>query len=455
MARLFIENPAPAYLFTGASVIDGLSDQPEAQSVLVEGNTITALGSDADDKAATIAGCETLDISGMTLMPGLIDSHCHISFDEPRSNDELFFHRRAGLATLVAAANAQKVLRSGVTGFFDADCIFDVGLDLRDGIEGGVIDGPRMATGGNVLITSVGGTAGRLLPDRGRRGYAVIVQTRDDMTREIRSQIKAGVDWIKVHVSGLPTRRIHGEGEIQAFTYDELAHVCEVAHSLGVPVVGHCRSASSTRDAALAGFDMILHATFMDDEALKAVVDRKVPIVPTLTFQANLADFGESVGADANLREVFRREITEGSVCLKQAFEAGVPMVCGSESGFSITPYGDWHYREMEIFVEHMGFTPMQAIQAATREGARSLKREGELGCIAPGYLADILVVDGDPLADLGLLGKRKHIKHIFKDGCPVNMDAPIAREWTLPNWRLGPFSTEVLTRERAGFEGD
>jgi imidazolonepropionase-like amidohydrolase len=455
MTRLLVEKPAPAYLLQGASVIDGLADAPLEQSVLVRGERVLALGTEAEQQAPGIDGCETLDVSGLTLMPGLIDSHCHISFDEPRSNDELFFHRRAGLATLVAAANAQKVLRAGVTSFFDADCIFDVGLDLRDAIEGGVVDGPRMATGGNVLITSVGGTAGRLLPDRGRRGYAVIVQTRDDMTREIRAQIKAGVDWIKVHVSGLPTRRIHGEGEVQAFTYDELRHVCDVAHSLGVPVVGHCRNASSTRDAARAGFDMILHATFMDEEALQAVVDTKVPIVPTLTFQANLADFGESVGADANLREVFRREITEGAVALKQAFDAGVPMVCGSESGFSITPYGEWHYREMEIFVEHLGLTPMQAIQAATREGARSLKRAGELGCIAPGYLADILVVDGDPLDDLGLLGRREYIRHIFKGGVPVDLTAALAREWTLPNWRVGPFSTEVLTRERAGFEND
>lgn len=454
MAKLLLDKPAPAYHFTGATVIDGLADAPSVQSVLVEGERIVALGEAADSQAASLDGVEMLDLAGQTLLPGLIDSHCHISFDEPRSNDELFFHRRDGLATLVAAANAQKVLRAGVTGFFDADCIFDVGLDLRDAIEGGVVDGPRMATGGNVLITSVGGTAGRLLPDRGRRGYAVIVQTLDDMTREIRAQIKAGVDWIKVHVSGLPTRRIHGSGEVQAFTYDELRHVCDVAHSLGVPVVGHCRSASSTRDAARAGFDMILHATYMDEEALAALIEAQTPVVPTLTFQANLADFGESVGADAALREVFRKEIADSAVTLKRAYDAGVPLICGSESGFSITPYGEWHYRELEVFVNDLGLSPMQAIQAATREGARSLRREGELGCIAPGYLADLLVVDGDPLTDLGILGRREQIKQIFKGGCPVNMDAPIAREWQLPGWRVTPFSTEVLTRERAGEAG-
>ena len=90
--------------------------------------------------------------SGCRVLPGMIDSHCHISFDHPNSNDELFFHRRYGLAALVAGVNAQKVLRAGFTSFFDADCVFDVGVDLRDAIEGGVIEGPRMTTGGNVLI---------------------------------------------------------------------------------------------------------------------------------------------------------------------------------------------------------------------------------------------------------------------------------------------------------------
>ena len=189
-------------LLANATVIDGTGAAPEMVDVLLEGQRITAVGEEARTRAAAGAPVRELDLGGCTLMPGLIDSHCHISFDEPSSNDELFFHRRYGLATLVASVNAQKVLRAGFTSFFDADCIFDVGVDLRDAIEGGVVPGPRMTTGGNVLINCVGGTASRLLPDSGRRGYAKIVHTSNDIVTEIHKQIKSGVDWIKVHVSG-------------------------------------------------------------------------------------------------------------------------------------------------------------------------------------------------------------------------------------------------------------
>lgn len=437
------------YLLKNGRLIDGTGAEPVAADVLIIGDRIEALGSNLDSMSGLHTRVSTIDVSACTVMPGMIDSHCHISFDEPSSNDELFFHRRSGLATLVAAANARKVLRAGVTSFFDADCIFDVGLDLRDAIEGGVVEGPRMATGGNVLINCVGGTAARLLPDSGSRGYARIVHTPDEIITEIHKQIKSGVDWIKVHVSGLPVRAGKQSGEITTWTLDELKLVCDTAHHLGVPVVGHCRNASSTRDAAHAGFDMILHATYMDEEALEAVVERQVPLVPTFTFQANLADYGDAIGSDQRLREVFRREIDESVDTIRRAYDAGVPLLTGSESGFSLTPYGDWHYRELEIFVSRLGLTPLEAIHCATAQGARALKLKDEIGCIKSGFLADVLVFDGDPLADITQLGDRQRFRHIFKGGRAVDLDTPIPVSWNLPGWRVSEFSEHVLTRER------
>ena len=353
-------------LIRNGLIIDGTGAEPFAGDVLICDQRIVAVGAEASASCPVDTVARDIDATGCRVLPGLIDSHCHISFDHPNSNDELFFHRRYGLAALVAGVNAQKVLRAGFTSFFDADCVFDVGVDLRDAIEGGVIEGPRMTTGGNVLINCVGGTATRLLPDEGTRGYARIVHTPDEIVREIHKQIKTGVDWIKVHVSGLPIRPGKEAGEISTWTLDELKLVCDTAHQFGIPVVGHCRNATSTRDAALAGFDMILHATYMDDEALQAVVDRKVPLVPTFTFQANLADFGAAIGSDESLREVFRAEITESVGTLRAAFDAGVPLLTGSESGFSLTPYGDWHYRELQVFVEDLGMTPLQAINSSS-----------------------------------------------------------------------------------------
>ena len=436
------------YLINNAKVIS--AGVQRVTSVLIRSGRIVGVGEKAVSGSSEQA--ILIDGSGCSLIPGLIDAHCHISFDLPKSNDELFFHRRPGLAAVVASVNAQKVLRAGVTSFFDADCIFDVGIDLRDAIEAGVVPGPRMATGGNVLITSVGGTAGRLLPNSGKLGYAVIVQTAEEIVREIRSQVKAGCDWIKVHVSGLPVRRtpMHNAGEIQAWTLDELRLVCDTAHALGVPVVGHCRNASSTRDAALAGFDMILHASYMDEEALEAVIDKRVSLVPTFTFLANLIDFGDKVGSDPALQNIFRSEIAQSSVMIRRAYEAGVPLMCGSESGFSLTPYGDWHYREMELFVDHLGLTPLEAIMCATEAGASIFGLQSELGRIEENYIADLVLVEGDLEADINLLGQKDNIRAVFKAGQLVNTDQPLPEDWNIPGWRTGQYSSDILTYDLA-----
>ena len=435
-------------LIQNGLIIDGTGSDPFPGDVLLSGQRIVDVGIEASASCAEGALVKRIDASGCRVLPGMIDSHCHISFDHPNSNDELFFHRREGLAALVAGVNAQKVLRAGFTSFFDADSVFDVAIDLRDAIEGGVLQGPRMTSGGNVLINCVGGTAARLLPDEGTRGYARIVHTPDQIISEIHKQIKAGVDWIKVHVSGLPIRPGKHKGEICTWTLDELKLVCDTAHQFGIPVVGHCRDSTSTRDAAAAGFDMILHATYMDDEALTAVVDHKVPLVPTFTFQANLADFGAAIGSDESLREVFRAEITESVNTLRAAFDAGVPLLTGSESGFSLTPYGDWHYRELQIFVEDLGMSPLQAINSATEQGARALRMEGELGCIKPDYLADILIFDGEPETHIAQLGEADRFRHIIKGGQLVDTSTPLPKQWHLPGWRVSEYSEKILTKE-------
>lgn len=439
------DTAASAFLITNANIIDGMGNNPRKYSVLIEGEMIRALGEKADSLASQMVNVKSIDAEHCTLMPGLIDAHCHISFDQPTSNDELFFHRREGLAAIVASVNAQKVLRAGVTSIFDADCIYDVSIDLRDAIEGGVVEGPRMSVGGNALITSVGGAAGRLLPNEGRLGYAVITQTPGEIISEVRRQIKLGVDWIKVHISGLPVRG-KAEGELQAWSLEELRLVCDTAHNLGVPVVGHCRNASSTRDAARAGVDMILHATFMDEEALEAVVEANVPLAPTLTFQANIADFGEKVGVDPGLQRIFRDEIIGSTKMLKRAYDEGVPILTGSESGFCLTPYGDWHYRELELFVEHMGLSPLQAIQCATENGARALGMEGQLGCIKEGYLADLILIAGDPLEDIRILGHKDKIVDVFKSGKRIDTERPLPDGWSLPGWKVGAFSQKELS---------
>ena len=425
-------------LLDNGRIVDGLGNPAFTGSVLIDGDSIVAVGTDLDS-----TGARVIDVDGKTIMPGLIDAHCHVTLDQPHSNDEMFFHRREGLGALVAAYNVQKVLRAGVTGFFDADCLFDLGVDLRDAIEAGIVTGPRMTAGGNALVTSVGGTAGRLIPDAGLRGYAKVVSNRDEIVTEVRRQIKKGVDWIKVHVTGLVPRQ-QARGEVAAWNYDELRTVCETAHDLGIPVVGHCRNAKSIADAVRAGFDMILHGTFMDEAALEQVIEHKVPLVPTFTFQANLADYGDMVGADPGLKDIFRREIAESAGMIRRAYDAGVPVLCGTETGFSLTPYGEWHYREMEVFIRDIGFTPEQAIRAATSECARTIGLDGKVGAVEPGRLADLLIVQGDPTKDITLLGDHANIEHIMLNGELLDLP-PLPERRPISGWQVSAYSASTL----------
>lgn len=434
------------HLITGGSLVDGTGAEARSESLAFEGDRIVAVGAAADAWAEGRADVTRIDAAGATVMPGLIDAHCHVTFDEPFSTTELFFHRREGLSALVAAYNARKVLRAGVTGILDADCVYSTSIDLRDAIEAGVAEGPRIACGGNALFTSVGGTAGMLIPDEGRLGYSKVCAGRDEIVQETRRQIKSGVDWIKVHVTGLVPRQREA-GEIQVWTLDELKAVVDTAHDLNIPVVGHCRNASSTRDAARAGFDMILHATYMDEEALEAVIEAKVPLVPSLTFQQVLADYGHKVGANRGFQKIFEREIIDSSAMLSRAWCAGVPILAGSETGFSITPYGEWHWRELEVFTEHFGMTPLEAIYCATGASGRALNLAGKVGTLEAGMLADVIVVRGDVAKDVTLLGKQENIRHVFKGGRAIDLDTPLPDRNSILGWRVANYSTGALTR--------
>jgi imidazolonepropionase-like amidohydrolase len=410
-------------LISGGTVIDGSGAPPRpGEDVLLRDGRIAALGPDA--AAGADDTTERVDATGRTVMPGLIDAHTHLTFGEPTGNDELFHHRTEAYSSMLSAHNARKVLRAGVTSVLDADCLWNIGVELRDAIESGIVEGPRMRAGGQALMTMLGGTAGRMIADEGRTGYATVVSGRDVMVNEIRRQIKYGVDWIKIMVTGLiPSMK---GPEVKVWNLDELRTVCDTAHELNTKVVAHCRNSDSTRDAARAGVDLIYHASYFDDEALEAVVEAGSALCPTFTLLGNLADYGAKVGSDPGLLEVFRAEIKVTARQMAKAHAAGVPFLTGSETGFAVTPVGEWHARELEMFVEYMGMTPMEAIVAATRNGAFAMRAEGELGTLQTGKIADVLVLDGDPLADVRILQERERIVEVIKDGRRTDLVTPI-----------------------------
>jgi imidazolonepropionase-like amidohydrolase len=378
-------------------------------------------------------------------MPGLIDAHCHMTFDDVQSNDELFFHRPPTTAALLTVANLPKLLLAGVTSIMDPDTVMGIGPEVRNVVNSGAFPGPRIKTGSQALLTSVGGTAGRLVPDEGQVGYAAVVNTRDEMVTVTRRQVKQGADWIKIHATGsIPTR----SGELQVWTLDEMKAVCDTAHDLDVPVTAHCRNSSSTRDAALAGVDLILHASYMDGEALAAVVDSGAAICPTFTFLANLADHGHRVGAGVGMQDVFRGEISATAMMIRKAYDAGVPILCGSESGFALTPYGHWHARELEVFVQEMGLSPLEAIACATRNNAIAMRMAGELGVIAEGCRADVIVVDGEPATDVTVLQDRTNLRAVIARGEPFDLTTPWPSRGPLAGEKVNNWAAETLFYE-------
>jgi imidazolonepropionase-like amidohydrolase len=434
-------------LLTGGTLIDGTGLAPRPGAVFLVGDRIVAVGGEADTAAST-NDVERIDCAGLTVMPGLIDSHTHIAFGEAQSNDELFGpHRDQSFTSILAAWNATKFLRAGVTSIFDVDTLWNTSLALRDAIEAGVVEGPRMSCGGQALLTSVGGTAGRFIPDAGRAGYAHVVRNRDEIVEVVRAQAKSGVNWVKVHVTGLLPNQM---GEIQVWSYDELKLVCDTAHSLNIPVAAHCRNSSSTRDCARAGVDLIFHASFMDDEALEAVVESGVAIGPTFTFLANLVDYGHKVGASPELIELFRGEIEQTAEMLRRAYDAGVKLLCGSECGFAVTPYGEWHARELEIFCEYLGLSPLEAITCATGNGAIAMKMVGEVGTLEPGRRADVIVVDGDPSEDVKILGDRTRLRYVISRGTQVDLTRPWPERRLVGGEKVREFASETLTQDIA-----
>ncbi len=445
-------------LITGGTVIEG-SGAPATASrdVLIEDGKIAMLGESAvargEEIARTGGSVDRIDARGRTVMPGLIDAHTHLSFGEPTGNDELFHHRTEGYSAMLAAYQARKVLRAGVTSVLDPDCLWNIAVELRDAIDNGIVEGPRMRAGGQALMTMLGGTAGRMIRDDGTTGYATVVHDRDMMVREIRRQIKYGVDWIKVMVTGLiPSMK---GPEVQVWSLDELRTVCDTAHELNTRVVGHCRNAASTRDAARAGVDLIYHSSYLDDEALEAVVEAGSALCPTFTLLGNLADYGEKIGSAPELLDMFRAEIETTARMLAKAHAAGVKILTGSETGFAVTPVGEWHARELEMLVDYIGMTPLEAITCATSNGAFAMRMEGEVGTIAAGQLADVLVVDGDPLDDVRILQDKSRLSEVISRGRRIDLTSPIPPRRISSTEQVRFLASRPLTRSLALAEED
>ena len=405
-------------LFRNAKVIDGSGAAPFAGDVLVSGNRIDQAGATGTVHAPP--GARVLDCAGATLMPGLIEPHAHLSFVD-QASPHAFSTLPVEEHLLATLRHAKLYLDQGFTACFSAAAT-KPRLDVvaRNAINSGEFPGPRLLAA-SVQLTVTGGVGDlrQMHLDPGEAMYTLPCDGADAFRRAAREACREGVDILKIVLSGdtstpaLPSART-------LMSEDEVAAVAEVARQQGRRVAAHARSAESVKLCLRHGVDVIYHATYADAEAkdqLEAQRDR-VFVAPAMSVTwARLHEAGmHGLLASEADRARIARDLDMTIECMRELRCRGVRVLPGGDYGFMWNPHGR-NARDLELFAELLGFTPMEALVAATKWGGEIMGMPQELGQVRKGFLADLLLVDGDPLADLGILQERQRLLAIMKDG--------------------------------------
>ena len=386
-------------------IIDARGEIHRDAVIVVERDRIAKVGT---GDAAVPAGATVIDLSRYTGLPGLIDVHTHMTF---WWDPNLGTRPWAQLGTLgsavtvfLAQENARKTLETGVTTVRDLGSSNYDDIAMRDLINRGAMIGPRMFVAGWGLHVNASPIRPGIpsTPDAGTADGIAEVQ------RVARQQIAAGADWIKVYGSTGSDRDTSG---YETYTYEEMKAAADVAHFAGKRIAIHSYGPAGGKAAVRAGAESVEHAIDMDDSTLAEMVRRGTVYVPTVDhnryYIAHRAEYGYTEADSAALTEYMRRNIAT----LRRAIRAHVKIAMGSDAVF--TGFGE-NTRELDRFVE-AGMTPIQAIASATTTAASLLDMEHELGAIAPGYYADMIAVEGDPISDITAVTHR--VRWVMKAG--------------------------------------
>src|SRR5579863_4416087 len=394
-------------------------------------------------------GDRSVDHSGAFVMPGLIDVHTHLAYGNAKSEEDIDLYSPMEFRALRGMFFAQKVAASGYTAICSPGDAGQISLSIRNAIRAGLFDGPRVMAAGPYLTTHQGLTdwyptwIGAPETSIGK-----LVTNVGEAIEEVRRQVKNGVDCIKIALDGIQ-RRPDGE-LIAAFTQQETEIIVRESHRLGRKAIAHAVGREATLYAARAGVDLIFHGFDLDEECIAAMLESGSLLCPTLTHPRNTIDFTQphEPAAQKGRIEQTDRRYREGCVRLKKALKAGVPFLTGTDSGFAITPYGEWHAKELELFVADLGFTPAAALRAATESNARFMSEGDAIGVLEAGRFADFIVLDASPLADIRVLQDRRHLRAVYIAGKEIKIaDRPYdprkVTDFALSNW------TDLYTQER------
>jgi imidazolonepropionase-like amidohydrolase len=419
-------------LFTNARILDGSGAPPYSGSLLVQGNRISRVGSSNFGIAAT--GATVIDAAGATLMPGMCEAHTHFSWNDAATLSAI---QSMPLEehVLWCAKVAKQYLLAGWTSCVGAACAKPrLDVVIRNAIASGQIPGPRYLAASQE-ITVLGGLGDETLPHLPfpEFSFGVNVSSADEMRKVTRMFLKYGVDSIKINLSG------------DNFTPDSPANTtwmsdAEVAAAMdevrvrGKRGTAHARSAASVKQALRHGIDVIYHASFTDEETLDLLEEAKdrifvapgIGIIYAMLYEAE----AYGISHDQAVAMGYQIEWDAAQVSLKAMHRRGVRILPGGDYGFAFTPHGQ-NARDLEFFVKYLGFTPMEAIRSATLYGGQIMMKPHELGQLKDGFLADLLLIDGDPLANLSILRDPKRILAVMKDGVFAKAPAIAAeRSW-------------------------
>ena len=423
-------NSKKTMVIRNGTLIDG-SGSPSIQNeaIVIEGERIRSTGRlPGDVNLEDRDNVQVIDASGQWIMPGLIDSHCHLSFGFPQVSgvDSARGTTSPEFSALRAAKNAQTILRSGVTGISVPGGTWFIDVAVRDAITAGLVEGPRIACAGRFIVTYGGITDSEpSWVGTPEHVNGVLANSVSEMITEVRRQCKHGVDFIKIADSTW--------GDTQTISKEELSAIADEAHRRNARVTIHSRGSASTRAASDAGIDWIMHADLATESDLDAVAEAGSRIVPTVTALEHFLEIGTEFSRNQRDLDLIKRNMDGAVGVLERARALGIKVLCGTDTGNSpMMPYGELHAKEPEILVRCGGYTPMEAIVSCTRDNAFAIGLENEVGVIEGGRLADIIMLNADPLADIRVLQGGRNLAMVIKGGKIVDLNGHEAEEGLL-----------------------
>ncbi len=401
-------------LFRNTRVWDGSGTASYPADVLVEGERIRAVATQLGQLEA--AGAEVIEANGMTLMPGLVEGHAHITFINGAHATDLG-DTPPEEHTLIAARNARLLLDHGFTSAYSAaSAKLRIDVVIRNAINAGELSGPRMrACGPEITVT--GGLGDERRAHQFRDSFAMVADGPTEVMKLARLCVRENVDSIKLNISGDDHTRTGGLPRT-VMNEDEIRAGVTAAHDYHRMVNAHCRAAESVKRAVRCGVDVIYHCEHADEEALdllESVKDRVFagPAIGLLHAAVHEAPEGT---IHKGVRQGIALGLEAAARCYPEMKKRGIRVVIGGDYGFARTPQGE-NARDIEHFVNHLGYTPSEALVCATRYGAELMGLGDEAGQLREGFLADVLLVDGDPVADVRILQQKDRLSAILKGG--------------------------------------